>query len=64
MDKNDIIFACYKCGHRYYINKEYINFEIIKELLDFNCPTCGEEPYENWILYGLGNFDNRSVVDE
>lgn len=54
MKKPDFIFKCYKCGHQVYIAKE----KAIK-MLKTDCPECGEEPYNNWILTNEGDFDNR-----
>ena len=54
MVKNkDLIFICSKCGHHLFVinGKDWI-----KKLKKLNCPNCGEEPEENWIFEGLGNY--------
>ena len=45
------IFACYKCGHLVYISEP-----VFKKLAKLDCPNCGEEAYQNWIFYGVGDF--------
>lgn len=52
--KPDLIFVCQKCEHQVYVNKSKV-----MKILKNDCPECGEEPYENWILVGEGDFDNR-----
>lgn len=54
--KPDVIFKCRKCGHNLYVEKN--EPEKIYSLPDFNCPSCGEEGYENWIIVGQGNYEN------
>lgn len=53
-EKPDWIFKCYKCDHNVYITKSSI-----KKILKMDCPECGEEPYENWMFIGEGDFDKR-----
>ena len=55
-----IIFQCHKCEHRLIV--EVPNDMTTKELLcklrglsAYECPNCGEEPYENWILLEVQN---------
>ena len=50
----DLIFKCYKCSHNLYIDKSRV-----KKILKTDCPECGEEPYENWILIGEGNYNKE-----
>ena len=50
-EKPDWIFQCRKCGHLVYILKDSI-----KKMLKIDCPDCGEEACENWILYGEGDY--------
>lgn len=52
--KPDLIFKCNKCNHEVYVDKVKAT-----KMLKKNCPECGEEPYENWILIGEGNFDKE-----
>lgn len=53
-EKPDWIFTCHKCQHQVYVGKEKV-----KKMLKLDCPECGEEPYENWVLVGEGDFENR-----
>ena len=41
-----IIFKCSKCEHEVHIKE-------VKNVINLDCPVCGEEPDENWILTGL-----------
>lgn len=50
----DLIFQCIKCDHNLFISKKKLNFVI--SLYKYNCPNCGEDGYENWIILGEGNF--------
>ena len=50
-----LVFCCRKCGHQLYVStnkyKNLVNTLIyLAEKSD--CPACGEEPYENWVLVG------------
>ena len=52
-EKNpDWVFRCYKCSHNVYIGKDRV-----KQMLRLDCPECGEESEENWILIREGNFE-------
>ena len=51
----DIVFKCYKCYHHLYISKKDLLGKVIK-LPETECPNCGEEGYENWIVLQEGNF--------
>lgn len=53
-NKPDYIFTCSKCEHRVYVGKDRI-----QKMLKTDCPECGEECYELWILSGEGNFDKQ-----
>lgn len=48
-----VVFACRKCGHNLYAENTEDIFEKIGRVSNFDCPTCGEEPYENWVFVGL-----------
>ena len=45
------VFSCKKCGQLLFIDKE----KSLKKVLKYDCPECGEEPKDNWILLGEGN---------
>lgn len=51
MTKNkDFIFQCKKCSHQIYTSTP-------EKLINYDCPECGEEWNENYILIGKGNYD-------
>lgn len=54
MEKPDWTFSCLKCGHVVYVDKTKV-----KKMMKLDCPECGEEAYENWVLCGEGDFDKR-----
>lgn len=43
-------FQCKKCSHRVFTDKIK---KVLKELPKTDCPECGEEGEENWIVLGL-----------
>jgi len=49
----DLIFQCKKCLHQVYTDDA-------RKMLTSDCPNCGEEPYENWILFGEGNYEDHN----
>jgi len=51
MIKPDYVFNCRKCGHNLFVRKKKI-----AKLLKTDCPNCGEESYNNWILSRKGCF--------
>ena len=53
----DLVFTCRKCGHLLYVPKE--RMDKIESLPEYDCPECGEEGYENWILSRSGNYDKE-----
>ncbi len=53
----DLIVRCRKCEHKIYLEDWHI-FEKIDKLVRTSCPTCGEEGYNNWIILGLGFFED------
>jgi len=53
MNKPDFVFSCSKCGHLLFTTKKV---EKVENLLKLDCPNCGEEPNENWILVRDGNY--------
>lgn len=54
MVNTDIIFKCRKCGHHVYVDA---TMDGVRKVLDLDCPSCGEEQYNNWIIVGEGNYD-------
>lgn len=54
----EIEFTCRKCGHRLILNvgADMTAKDLLKKLREINqtdCPSCGEEPWENWTLSGV-----------
>ena len=43
------IFKCIKCEHRLYVSTQKLD-----KLWKYDCPECGEEGDELWILIGKG----------
>ena len=54
----DLVFVCRKCGHQVY-KEEWSTEKGMKVMIKLDCPNCGEEAYENWILSRFGNFDKE-----
>ena len=53
MKQKDLIFICRKCEHNLYVSPEIGS---IKRLLKKDCPNCGEEREELWILSREGHW--------
>jgi Zn finger protein HypA/HybF involved in hydrogenase expression len=53
--KKEFIFKCRKCNHNIYVDKPKVG-----KLIGTDCPECGEEENELWILVGEGDFDELS----
>lgn len=47
--KNHIVVKCRKCGDCLVIYADKL-IEKLQDLSEKPCPTCGEEPYDNWLL--------------
>lgn len=47
--KDDLIFICRKCEHNLYITGGLAKTgkQILRQLKNYNCPNCGEEP-DDW----------------
>ena len=58
--KPDIVFSCKKCEHQLYVSKGHFLTKLI-EMIGGECPNCGEERYENWILSHEGNYEMDNV---
>jgi len=52
--EKQIVFICRKCEHNLFMNQKE---GWLKKLLKLDCPNCGEESYELWILQGFGDFE-------
>ena len=44
------VFICRKCGHNLYAEETPDFGEKLGRIAVMDCPTCGEEGYDNWIL--------------
>lgn len=54
----DIIFECKKCGHNVFVTEKGKKHWFKRIMVE--CPECGEEPYSNWIITGMGDFDKHN----
>ena len=62
-----IVFECRKCGHQLYMDAYNIGWKHFNKLAEKDCPQCGEEGYENWILLGISRTfpgDDADAEDE
>jgi transcription elongation factor Elf1 len=58
MSKNkQVVFKCRKCGHFLFVGD--ISLTRFEKIANMDCPDCGEEGYENWILSRLGNYEEE-----
>lgn len=51
----ELVFICQKCSHIVFVDEKK---GWVKKVLN-DCPNCGEEPYENWVLRGYGNYEKE-----
>jgi len=56
--KKDLVFTCKKCGHLLFVS-DWENEKKINKILKMDCPECGEESDELWILTRLGNYEKE-----
>ena len=54
----ELILICRKCDHRLYVSGWDKKSKLKKILEEEDCPNCGEEPFENWILGGYGDYES------
>lgn len=57
MKNKYIVFQCRKCKHLLFVKN--ISVEKLEEVSKLDCPECGEEGYENWILVRSGNYEKE-----
>lgn len=50
-----IVFQCKKCEHQLYMLEESLSAKAMEKLSMRDCPACGEEGYENWIVIGTAD---------
>lgn len=53
----DVVFKCRKCNHNLFVST--IHESELGEIMEMECPNCGEEGEENWILSRFGNYDKE-----
>jgi predicted RNA-binding Zn-ribbon protein involved in translation (DUF1610 family) len=58
MNRNYVVFECRKCGHLLFADK--INKTLLQGIMNYNCPSCGEEGYSNWILLKMASESEMS----
>jgi transcription elongation factor Elf1 len=59
---NQVVFQCRKCDHLLFVEK--ISNKKLKEIMNTDCPNCGEEGYGNWVLLRMGNYENEYGVNK
>ena len=59
-----VVFKCRKCEHRIYVENTDDIVRNLRYVSNSDCPNCGEEPDENWVLIGTSNnpSDNNKEV--
>ena len=50
------VFICRKCEHNMYVEETENFSEDLGKLSITDCPNCGEEGYDNWILSGRKRY--------
>ncbi len=60
MKLTDIVFSCRKCGHLLFVSQDKLNIKALTQIAKKDCPNCGEEGYENWILNRGGNYQKET----
>lgn len=56
MKYTDIVFRCRKCEHLVFMDNKVVKAEKLVGIMEMDCPNCGEEGYENWVLSRQGNY--------
>ena len=57
-----VVCECKKCGHLSYTSIDKDNYlEVIDSIPKDECDQCGESGYENWILRGIDDWNNRKI---
>jgi DNA-directed RNA polymerase subunit M/transcription elongation factor TFIIS len=54
-EKSYVTLMCRKCESLMHTGKEIFTDEI-SNIVEMDCPNCGEEGSENWILIGLSSL--------
>ena len=60
-----VVFKCRRCEHQLYMLEQSLSVKALDKLSEHECPKCGEEGYENWILVGTAaKFPGEEDEDE
>ena len=54
----DAVFICRKCEHHLFIETDGL-IGVLEKLPEYDCPSCGEEGYQNWIFSHVGDSDKE-----
>ena len=63
-EKTDIVFRCRKCEHLLFITMTDRTAKDLSRILETDCPSCGEESYENWVYARVGNYEEEYGKNE
>lgn len=56
--KPEIVFECRKCEHNLFVAKDQLQEKILK-VIKMDCPNCGEEAGDIWILSREGDYNKE-----
>ena len=62
MKNDEVVIECRKCERFLFI--EEITKEKFQEIMEMDCPYCGEEGHRNWILVRMGNYEEEYYEKE
>ena len=51
----ELILSCSKCGHQLYV-EDWNTEKKMQNIMETECPGCGEEAGELWIISRLGKY--------
>lgn len=57
-----VVLQCRKCGHLLYVGINNKLLDTIKKIDDVECPSCGEEGNENWVVRGIDDWKKRKIL--
>jgi len=60
--ETDLVLKCRKCGHNLFVGSidGFISLKTLVRLSEKGeCPECGEEGFENFLISRAGNFDKE-----
>lgn len=59
-----LVLKCRKCGHELYIDANYFQIKKFAKIPETDCPECGEEGYENWLMCGTSYALPKYLTEE